>query len=263
MANDLVAFKERFEADAAQYAEQEPLGGGRFVSTKGGMFVYGDEKPSDQYCVIVLHSVYENTFYREKWTEDNPAAPSCYAFGDLPTDMGPHPSMQNDMEYFYPEHSQCTGCPQNVFGTADTGKGKACQNRRRLAFIPAGVYTPRPRSKDFDLDLYTEPSHFETADIAMVKVSPTSTKNWAAYVQAVKAQFNYPPYAVITRMYLEKHVKNQFALKFDLIDKIPDDLAAIIIARHEEAAANIVTPYTRPQERDAAPAGGALRGLRR
>ncbi len=264
MGNDLVAFKERFEADAAQYAEQEPLGSGTFISTRGGVLTFGEEQlPGNQLCAVVLDAVWENTYYREKWTEENPQAPSCYAFGRKEAEMAPHQSMQSDPEYFYPEHSQCTGCPHSVWGSADTGKGKACQNRRRLALLPAGIYKPKRGSRDFDLDLFTEPGHFQSADIAMIKLPTTSVKEWAKYVQQVAASSNRPPYGVITHLFLEPHPKHQFHVKFEMIDTIPDDLAAIIIARHEEAAANIVTPYTRPQERDAAPASGALRGLRR
>lgn len=261
---ELVNYEQRMLADAAAYAEQEPLGSGTFISTRGGVLTFGEEQlPGNQLCAVVLDAVWENTYYRERWSEDNPQAPTCYAFGRNDGEMAPHPSMQADPEYFTPESAQCNGCAHNVWGSADQGRGKACQNRRRLALLPAGIFKPKRGSRDFDLELFTDPRHFQQADIAMLKLPTTSTKEWAKYVQGVAANTNRPPYGVITHIFLEPHPKHQFHVKFEQLDTLPDDLAQVIIARHEEAKANIITPYTRPQERDAAPTAGGLRGLRR
>jgi hypothetical protein len=68
--------------------------------------------------------------------------------------MGPHPSMQADAN-FQPQSDLCKTCEHNQWGSADKGRGKACQNRRRLTMIPAGVFMPKRGSRDFDLEIFT------------------------------------------------------------------------------------------------------------
>lgn len=263
--NQIVSYDEEWAKRAQAYAEQEKLSGGTFLSTRSGVLSFGDEElPGNQACVIVLDAVLENTYYGAKFDPNEAAAPVCYAFGRGDTavdDMGPHPSMQQYPEQFVPQSATCLGCPQNEFGTADTGRGKACQNRRRLALIPAGFYKPRKGSRDFDLELFEDEKHFQTADIAFVKLPPTSVKNWSKYVQTVSATMHRPPFGVITRLFLEPHPKHQYHVHFEPVEQVPDTLAHTIMARADEAQRVIVTGYRPPEERQAP--SGSLRGLRR
>src|ERR1700761_5118895 len=149
---NLVNYNEKWAQQAAQYAEQEKLVGGTFISTRGGTLSIGEEVlPGNQMVVIVLDVVNENTFYDNKFDPDNRQPPLCYAFGRSADEMAPHESMQVDLEYFQPQAETCSVCPHNAWGSAEKGRGKACQNRRRIALIPAGYYNPRRGSRDFDL----------------------------------------------------------------------------------------------------------------
>jgi hypothetical protein len=263
MGTDIVNFDEAYAKEAARYAQQETLGGGQFLSTRGGVLSYADQElPGNQLVAVVLDSVRERTYYGAKFDPDMPASPVCYAFGRGSEEIGPHPTMQAHPDYFIPQHDSCTGCPMDQWGSADTGKGKACQDRRRLALIPAGMYLPKRGSRDFDLDLFTDPKHFQSAEVAFLKLPVMSVKNWAAYVQQIVSQFKRPPYGVITRVYVEPDPKSQYRVKFELIEALPDDLAQIIMARHDEAASSIITAYIPPQEREE-PQRGGLKGLRR
>jgi hypothetical protein len=47
-----------------------------------------------------------------------------------------------------------------------------------------------------------------------------------------------------------------------MIEQVPDELAAIIMARHEEACKGVIQGYVKPEER-APTRAGSLRGLRR
>jgi hypothetical protein len=256
---------------AAKFAEAEKANySSELITTRGGVLQLGEEQlPGNQMCVIILDSVRENTFYAGKFDPNAPAGtvrppPICYAFGEADDEMAPHQSMAKHPEYFDPQHSECTGCPMNEWGSADTGKGKACQNRRRLALIPAGMFLPKKGSRDFDLDLFDEEKHFATSDMLFMKLPPTSVSEYGKYVQQVSATHRRPPFGVITRVYLEPHPAHQYHVKFEMLELLPDALANTVFGRHNEAHANIITPYSPPQEREApAPAKGGIRGVRR
>jgi hypothetical protein len=269
LGNEITRYDAVFaEAQAKQLAETRQTGGAKVISTRGGVLSFEDEElPGNQMCVIVLDSVHENTYYAEKFDQDKPAAPTCYAYGRLKgEDMAPHESMQAFPNYFVPQHDECSGCPMNEWGSADTGRGKACQNRERLAIIPAGYFQKRKNSRDFDLELFDDPKHFESADIVFLKLPPTSLEYWAKFLSQIGAAHRRPSWGVVARVWLEPHAKHQYHVRFEMLELLPDALVPTVMARVEEAAAGIITPYTPPEEREeeAAPAArGGLRGLRR
>jgi hypothetical protein len=260
----LTNYSEAWAKEAERYAEQEKLVGGTFLSTRGGKLAFGDEDlPGNQVCCIILDAVFENTYYGAKFDPNNATAPICYAFGrDDPSTMAPHTSMQVAPDYFVPQSYDCQSCPMNVYGTADTGKGKACQNRRRLALIPAGYYAPKRGSRDFDLELFDDPKHFETADIAYLKLPVLSVKEFSKYVNQLNATIARPPHGVITRVSLEPDEKAQYKVHFELIEGVPDSLFNIIMARHDQASKAVIQGYQKPEPREQVQRG-TLRGLRR
>lgn len=262
--NQIVNYDAEWAKAAQAYAERERLQGGTFLSVKGGILSYGDvEMPGNQACVIVLDSVYEKTYYGQTYDPDNAAAPVCYSFANDPDEVtGPHISMKTDLSYFHPQSSLCKDCPHNIFGTAEKGKGKACQDRRRLALIPAGYYAKPAGSRELNLQLFTDPKHFQTAEIAFIKLPVMSVKGWSKYVTQLTSSMNIPPFAAITRLFIEPDTKAQYKVHFEVIDKLPVELAPIIMARVAEAQKSIITGYKPPEAKPAAPQG-SLRGLRR
>lgn len=265
--NALVDISKKWEAQAVKAAAEVPATGGTFLSTKAGILSYGDEvMPGNQVCVIILDAVLENTAYAAKFDENNPQPPVCYAFGrlDEQKEMAPHPSMEAFPEHFIPHAESCGVCPLNEYGSADTGRGKACQNRARLALLPAGYYSPKRGSRDFDLEVFTDPAHFKTADIAHLKLPVLSVKNYFKFVADVAAAHRRPPHGVIARVYLEPDAKAQFKVCFEMLEEVPDALAEIVMARNEEAMAQKIGGYKPPQEKERAQQKpGSLRGLRR
>lgn len=266
--NALVDISKKWEAAADKAAAEVPATGGNFLSTKGGILTIDDERmPGNQVCVIIMDALLENTAYAGKYDPDNRAPPVCYAFGrlDEQKDMAPHESMEKFPEYFVPQSDSCSTCPLNEYGSADTGRGKACQNRVRLALLPAGFYDFKGKSKtEFELEYFQDPDHFKTADIAYLKLPVTSGKNYFKFVSDVAASHRRPPYGVIARVYLEQDESNQFKVCFEMLEEVPDELAEIVMTRHETQLEAKIGGYQPPQEK-AAPAGkpGSLKGLRR
>lgn len=253
MSNLPVPISERWATAAAQAVTEEPVEAGTFISLKGGMMAVGDDPlPGNQMYVVILDSFRERTFYAARYNPDAPAAPVCYAFarGEDMDDMGPHPSMQDHPEVFVPQASECSKCPANEWGSSDTGKGKACQDRRRLFLLPAGYAEAIPGSREFNVQLFDDPEHYASADLAQLKLPVTSGKEYAKYVHALAAMHGRPPHGVITRVFLENHAKDQFHVRFEMVDLIPDELAEVILARNETQRQAEFPKYTPPEERE-------------
>lgn len=268
MGNNLVNYDDLYAQRAKQATRGEQLRQGMFLSTRGGTLALGDEvMPGNQVCVIVLDWVRENTLYAERYEADNPKPPICYAFARGPEEedeMGPHPSMQADPNYFQPQSDICKTCPHNQWGSADKGRGKACQNRRRLTMIPAGVFLPKRGSRDFDLEIFDDPKHYETADTAFMKLPVTSVTAWGKYVHQVGEATNRSPDGVITRIFTEPDPKYQYTINFEMLEKVPDELVQAVIRRADMAQSAQIEGYMPPKDEPAAPqGGGSLRGLRR
>lgn len=256
---EMTVWDEKFAEMAAQYAQGERVGGD-FLSLQGGLLTFQDEPlPGNQIVCVVLDAIIERTFYTEKYDANREfnLPPVCYAFGraDDDEELAPHPSMQADLTYFEPQNDVCSSCPNNQWGTADTGKGKACGERRRLALLPAGYFTPRRGSRDFDMHLITDEQHFKSADIAFLKLPVTSVKEWAKYVLGLQSGQRRPPMAVITKLSVEPHQQHQFHVKFEMIELLKPEMYETIMARHQEAYNSIIQPYSPPGvEAEEAPA---------
>ena len=69
------------------------------------------------------------TYYAGKYDPDaKPTLPDCWSnLGDKPEEAAGNPQASN-----------CVSCPQNVSGSGDNGKGRACRFQRRIAVILEG-----------------------------------------------------------------------------------------------------------------------------
>lgn len=263
----LVTYEEKWQQKAERAVEFEPLTGGQVLSVKGGILMLGEQAmPGNQVAVVILDSVHENTYYGIRYDQDNPMPPICYAMARGGDELFPHLDMQKD-PYFEPQHwdgnfvAGCEGCPMNEWGSADQGKGKACQNRRRLTVIPAGYYTPRKGSREFDLELFDDPKHYQAADPAFLKLPVTSVSNWAKYVNQLAAGPRRPPYGVITRIFVEPHAQFQYQVCFETLDLVPDHIADQVMARNEAAEKMPLSGYAAPdKERLEKQRTGSVRG---
>jgi hypothetical protein len=146
----------------------------------------------------------------------------------------PHPDSTD------PQHVNCRTCPHNQFQSADTGKGKACGNHRKLALIPE--------------DAGETADAIAAADMATFKTSPTSNKNWDGYVKLVAATLAVPPLGVVTEVKITPDSKVQFKSEFKVASEIEDGSLIEALFNKEEAAMKLLTTPYRPNEE--APARG-------
>lgn len=234
----LVNYDEELAKQAAAAADQEKnVGGGSFFSTRAGVLsVDGQSMPGNEMAVLIVDGILENVFYAGKFDPEEMESPTCFAFGRDEADMAPHLNVQQNGTA---QSATCKGCEKNEFGSSDTGKGKACGNRRRLALLPAGAFDKR--SGEFTPIL--DPAHYTGTDMRYLKVPPTSIGAYAAYVKNLSAALKRPPHGVFTRISLAPHPKKQFEVKFEALMPAPSEVLGAIMERHKQEMDLIEFPY--------------------
>jgi len=223
-----------WDEDLAKYAQEaadkeSSSGGGNYMSTKNGNFTYkGDDIPSP-FPTIVLDAVFDNAYYPDAYDDDNPASPICFAIGDDEKTLQPHPDCSD------PQSDFCEGCWANKYKSGDNGKGKACKNQRRLALVAADVLD--------DID--------ENAEVAMLKVSPTSLKFWGGYVKKITQVLKRPPFAVIANVSLEPE-KSYHVLQFEIGGKVPNNMLGTMRQLSESCQEDLHAGYPAFEETEEA-----------
>lgn len=157
-------FNERFKTPAG-----EPIGR---VSIEGKVFTFifqedrelvqtpeGHPMPFLDVCIIDANEATSKTFYLKGFEKGSSDAPDCSSIsGDRPEPGSPHPQSKT-----------CAACEWNKFQTAtrpdgSVGKGKRCQDAKRIAILPAW---------DFDNKDWGGPM--------LLRVPPTSFKDFNKY----------------------------------------------------------------------------------
>ena len=213
-------------AVAVQEAEKPS---GNWISFKGGILSFaGNPIKGNKIPVVVIHSVFENQLYKDRYDPNNQQPPICYAFGETDDDLKPHP------DSVAPQSENCHECPKNQWGSdPGGGKGKACKNVRRLAMIAAS-----------DLE------NADKADVAIAKLPVTSVKNWSTFASQVANVLKLPPIAVIVEMSVEQDAKTQFQVNFQLMDKIEDGaVIQKLLARRRDTTPLVYAPYDKPVDK--------------
>jgi hypothetical protein len=225
------------EAAAAQEAN---TGGGQFFSLRGGQLKLNDAPlPNNEIAAVIIDSVLENVYYAGDFDPDNPASPSCYAFGRDEDSMEPNEAVEEK------QADGCADCPMNQWGSAETGRGKACRNRRRIAVIPAGTI-----DRNGEFEAYDDPDHFAKAQVAYLALPPTSINGYGAWVKQVAGALKRPPHAVFARIAVVPDQKTQLKVTFETLGPVPNELLPAVIKRHDEVAANIEFPYQKVERQD-------------
>ncbi len=233
-----------------QAAAEKPFNSMATIGTRSGVLtVDGDPVKGNILHGIVLASVHENMYYSGRFEPDSPTVPACYAFGDdLSTEdpdgiedrMTPHKEAEDV------QHAGCEGCPHNQMGSADTGRGKACKNSRRLIILPE--------------DALESPEALKAAEMRMLKLPVTSVRNYATYLRTVLSEeLNLPSYGVVTSISTHPDPKTQFKVAFELKETVEfnQGLWDAMQAKLKEAEKMLLQPYPKQADLDANAAGKA------
>ncbi len=132
MSNEVTTVQERIAQQLAR--QQEAAAGlrssGAFISFKNAnLKVDGVPIPNNTADVRVLAAIGERTYYAGEYDADQVQVPDCYALDA----SEPHAEARD------PQAATCDECPQNKWGSAPRGRGKACREGARIIVVPATV----------------------------------------------------------------------------------------------------------------------------
>lgn len=234
----LATWDEQLAAQAEVAAGMEKnVAGGQFFSLRSATLSFNDAPiPGNRMAVIILDGIMENVYYEGAFNAEQANSPTCFAFGRDEATIAPHEVV---VAAGQAQHEQCQGCPQNEWGTANIGRGKACRNTRRLGLISAGNLDERTGA----FEAFDDEEHFRTADVGYLRVPPTSLKGYAAFVKQVAGALRRPPHGIFTRVSVLPDPKTQLKVVFEPLGPVPDELMAVVMERHEATQGLIEFPY--------------------
>ena len=223
----------KWDAELAQFAKEgvdqvASIGSGTGIKFgRGTITVGGLTIPGGKLECIIIGSCALNAWYGKDYDKDDIQPPDCYAMAAKSGDkeMAPHADAVN------PQAETCATCKKNEFGTAKTGRGKACGNNIRLGVIVA---------KDAE-----DGESTASAELATGKLSPTNTKHWAGYVKMLKQEYERPPWGVVTEIASYDDPDTQIRLEFRMVEVIEDgDILSALKKRYLGIQEILQVPFT-------------------
>lgn len=213
----------------AEYAKDDaarlPSSSGSKLSVRGKRFSYQGATLDAPLKVIILDYAFENAFYTSGYDPEDVQPPACFAVAKQKDDLAPPedvPDAQADA---------CKGCKQNEWNSSPKGgRGKACSNGVKLAILSADT-------DKVDADFV------ESAEIAYLRLAPTSVKHFTGYKKKVVEGMNVPFFSVVTALDLDEDEDYPVVLfQFDNDIDNKETLTALIKKR-EEAQADLVAGF--------------------
>jgi hypothetical protein len=170
MSTALTSIKEQLKKELQTIGKSVPAMTGNSISVSGKIFKLpnGHTSPGPFEAVVLDW----RNFYRyyppgAEYNAQNPKPPTCFALNRELGLMVPHDDADD------PQNENCATCKHNQWGTDPRGgKGKACENRVKLAVVPADAT--------------------DDADVYVLGISPTAVKHWATYVHGLEAVNKHP-----------------------------------------------------------------------
>lgn len=213
-ANLPINYEEQLAREAGDIAKRiSAPTGDRIRFNANRAFITPDGMEGEVLEVVIVDFMSSNLFYDGVFDRDNPQPPACFAIGAEPSMLVPSPNSP------IKQADTCTVCPNNQFGSAMTGKGKACKNTRLLAIMPVSA-----------LD---KPD--EDAPIWIMSVPPTSLKAFDSYAQSLATKHKTVPIGVVTEISLD--ASNTFASpRFSVVRPLQGKELGTFMSRREEAA---------------------------
>ncbi len=235
----IVPWSEKFAGYAKQAKEQVKKAGGGGASIKfgrGSIQVSGSVVPGGKLKCVILGYCAHNRWWEADYDKDDVQPPDCYAFsaeyGD--EEMAPHPDAAEK------QADTCTECEKNQFGSAKTGRGKACANGVKIGALVA---------KDCE-----DAADVSRAEMATGFLSPTNVKHWKGYVDMLADEEGVPPWAVVTEITTHDDPDTQIRIEFALVERIEDDDVLTALERRadvEKVQSGLQVPYGPKVERPA------------
>lgn len=249
MTNSIVVpdtFKDRMAPVFAGAAASDDLSGG--ITGGYGLIKYRGKVWSVQYqgsntplmrldgdgprasldlVIVKANGLLSKTWYEGGWDENNSNPPDCASANGVFPDAGVAKKQSN----------VCATCPKNAWGSDPKGgRGKACQDHRRLAVVPLS---------DLRLEMYGGP--------LLLRCPAASLQDLAAFDSRYKGM-GYPYFTMAIKIGFDPQ-ESFPKFTFNAIRPLTNDEGAIIMAHRGSAeTARVVSEASAPAQAAAAPA---------
>lgn len=264
-SRSLTVWEQKMADAAVKSAKAEKaVSGLKGISTKGGILTVDEQPvPGNELRCIILVAIHENQYHTKPYDANAPAIPECYSFGDSDADdpegtMAPHEESEDPQG---DDNGLCASCWANQMQSAQTGRGKACKNVRRLALVTE--------------DALGSAEDMADAEVRVLKVPVMSVKGWALYVRnKLNEELHRPFWGVVTLIKVVPDPKSQFKITFafEELVEFTDELYEAMEKKIGEIKPQLTAPYVqmeapppppprgRPGQRAQQPAPAAPRG---
>ena len=200
------------EAEAIQSRIAAPSGD-RIRFRNSQALIAPDGSEGAEMEVVVIDFISTNMFYDRPYDKDAVTPPACFAIGPEPTLLIPHDSSPARVA------DTCSGCPNNQFGSAVNGKGKACKNGRLLAVAPADA---------------TEAD----CPIWILSIPPSSIKHFDKYANELAVRNKTVPMAVVTKVAMD--TTQQYAtVHFEVVRPLANEELELFFKQRGAAQARL------------------------
>lgn len=209
-SNALANIQEQLRNELANLSNRVAPPSGNNISLKGGVFNLpdGTTNKGPLECIILDWRVI-NAFYTGPYDPQNPKPPKCWAISQEIDAAAPTDAVEEK------QAESCHDCPMNQFGSAPTGKGKACKNQRRLAVVPV------------DATAETQPM--------TITVSPSGLSKYENYVTRLGGpEYEAMPIQMVTRIGFDQQVTYP-SLVFAPGDRVPEDKLSMLLNLRQAA----------------------------
>ena len=200
MAADIAAFQNRMSAPT----------GNRIAVTQDKKFRNAAGDKYDNFSGVLVDFVAKKAYYEGEYDKDNIVPPNCFALGFVP-----HDALEPSDSAPEKQCDDCKSCPNNAFGSARNGKGKACKDSYVLALLP--------------------PDAEEGATLVTLELSATAIKPFEKYVRDLARDFGKAPYCFVTEFFFDD--KSDFpSVRCGNPQPVGADLIALAYSMREDAA---------------------------
>ena len=220
-----------------------------YISLRSGVLSYaGNPVANNKLECVVLGFAYENTMYgvpqedgsmeEKPYNPDNPGNPLCWSIM-VPKSAEDKPeTMVPSSEDPYRQSEECKDCQWHQWASSlRGGRGKQCQERRRLIIIPVSAL------EDVDEVI--------TAEVALMKIPVTSSKQWDNYVSQLATVYKRPSFAVVTEISTQPHPKHQFTVNFKPLGGVDAALLQAVQDKLESSTTTLTNGYEPPESDEA------------
>lgn len=217
----MAAYEKQFEQEAqADVDRTGGLGEGNKVSIAGGSFTFQGQDMGETLEVVVVNFCSKNEKWDARYDKDDLNSPACAAIG-MEDNEKLTPS--EDSPVLYSE--SCGDCEHNEWESAETGKGKACNQKKRLVLVSAdGIMDDEP-------------------ELVELEVPPGSTKNFKKYLKGLAKKIKRPLHGIKTEISFDSEFDYE-VLSFKSLDRIEDvaEMNAVMDLRGQCEADLLATP---------------------